>query len=84
MAIIQAIVEGETNPQKLSSLKDRRIKSSTAEIAKALTGDYREEHLFVLRQELTLYQMGAALFPIREVKQLIKFLDSQIYKHDYD
>ncbi len=32
-------------------------KSSTADIAKALTGDYRREHLFVLGQELSFYQM---------------------------
>ncbi len=36
------------------------IKSSTADIAQALTGDYRREHLFVLRQELSLYQMYQA------------------------
>lgn len=47
MAIIRAIVSGERNPQLLARLKDRRIKSSTTEIAKALSGDYREEHLFV-------------------------------------
>ena len=55
MAMIRGILKGERNPEKLASLKDRRIKSSTAEIAKALTGDYRVEHLFVLQQELTLY-----------------------------
>ena len=55
MTIIRAILKGEINPEKLASLKDRRIKSSTREIAKALTGDYRSEHLFVLQQELTLY-----------------------------
>ena len=55
MAIIRQILKGERNPQKLAALKDRRIKSSTEEIAKALSGDYRREHLFVLKQELTLY-----------------------------
>jgi transposase len=55
MAIIRAIVAGEQNPQTLAALKHPRIKTSTAEIAKALTGDYRREHLFVLKQELTLY-----------------------------
>lgn len=57
MAIIRAIVAGERDPQKLAALKDSRIKSSTAEIAKALTGDYRLEHLFVLKQEFTLYEI---------------------------
>ncbi len=55
MTIIRAIVGGERNPLSLASLKDPRIKSSTTEIAKALTGDWREEHLFVLKQELMLY-----------------------------
>lgn len=57
MAIIRAIVAGEQDPPKLAALKDPRIKSSTTEIAKALTGDYRREHLFVLKQELTLYEV---------------------------
>jgi len=48
--IIKAIVAGEQDPQVLASLKDPRIKSSTADIAASLTGDYRHEHLFVLQQ----------------------------------
>lgn len=69
MAIIRAIVAGEHNPQKLATLKHRRIQSSTAEIAKALTGDYRAEHLFVLQQELALYDIH---------QQQIKMCDGQI------
>ena len=57
MKIIQAIIAGEQNPQILATLKNPRIKSSTADIAKALTGDYRSEHLFVLKQEFTLYEV---------------------------
>ena len=57
MAIIRAIVAGQRNPHKLAQLKDRRIQSTTSEIAKALSGDYRAEHLFVLQQELALYDM---------------------------
>ena len=57
MAILKAIVAGERAPQVLATLKNSRIRSSTEEIAKALTGDYRREHLFVLQQELELYQV---------------------------
>lgn len=57
MAIIKAIVAGERDPQVLAAMKDPRVKSTTDEIAKALTGDYRVEHLFVLKQELTLYEV---------------------------
>jgi transposase len=55
MAIIRAILVGERDPQKLATLKDPRVKRSIAEIAAALVGDYRAEHLFVLKQELSLY-----------------------------
>lgn len=57
ITIIKAIVAGERDPLVLASLKDPRIKSSTAEIAKALTGDYRAEHLFILKQEFSLYEV---------------------------
>ena len=60
MKIIKAIVAGQTEPQVLASLKDPRIKSSVADIASALTGDYRSEHIFVLRQELRLYEFYQA------------------------
>ncbi len=57
IAIIKAIVAGERDPHSLANLKDSRIKSSKTEIAKALTGDYRPEHLFVLKQEFNLYEI---------------------------
>ncbi|WP_317110614.1 IS110 family transposase [Chroococcidiopsis sp. SAG 2025] len=55
MAIIRAIVTGERNPDVLASHKDGRVKASCAEIAAALTGDYRPEMVFILQQELQLY-----------------------------
>ncbi|MEJ6486850.1 IS110 family transposase [Nostoc punctiforme UO1] len=60
MAIIRAIVEGETNPQILAAKKHHRAKRSEAEIAAALNGDYRSEHVFVLQQELQLYDVYQA------------------------
>ncbi|MBD2165176.1 IS110 family transposase [Calothrix membranacea FACHB-236] len=71
MKIIKAIVAGEQDPQVLATLKDPRIKSSTADIASALTGDYRREHLFVLQQELTLYEV---------YQQQISAIDAEIEK----
>lgn len=55
MAIIQAILEGERAPVKLAALVHHRVRATTAQIQKALQGDYREEHLFVLRQAFSLY-----------------------------
>ena len=50
MAIIEAIVGGMRDPAELAKLRDRRCKKSAAEIADALTGTWREEHLFTLEQ----------------------------------
>lgn len=55
MKIIKAIIEGETNPDKLAALRNAQIKNDQSTIAKALTGDYRKEHLFTLKQEFELY-----------------------------
>jgi len=55
-AIIKAIIAGEHDPIKLAQLRSDRIKNDITTIAKALEGDYREEHLFVLRQELESYE----------------------------
>lgn len=56
MRILKAIVSGEHDPQKLAALKHKRVRKSETEIAAALSGTYRAEHLFVLQQELTLYE----------------------------
>lgn len=45
----------EHDPQTLASLRHPRSRRSTTEIAQALQGDYRREHLFILQQELALY-----------------------------
>ena len=55
MRIIRAILDGERDLIKLAQMKDPRIKKSTATIAKALEGDYRQEHLFALKQAVELY-----------------------------
>jgi transposase len=55
MAIIAAILEGKRDPVKLAALVDPRVRASQETIAKALVGDYRAEHLFVLQQAYELY-----------------------------
>jgi transposase len=53
--IIRAIVAGERDPRRLAAYRDRNCKKSEEEIGKALTGTWREEHLFLLKQSLALY-----------------------------
>jgi len=47
--IIRAILRGTRAPEKLAKYRDKQCKASEAEIAQALTGSYREEHLFALK-----------------------------------
>jgi transposase len=54
--IIQAILNGEHDPVKLAQLKNHRVKSSEEQIAKALTGDYRPNQIFILKQAFEAYQ----------------------------
>jgi transposase len=56
LRILDAIVGGERDVRKLAKLRDSRIGSSEKTVRKALEGDYREEHLFTLRQSLEGYR----------------------------
>jgi transposase len=60
LAIVQAILEGKRDPVEMAALAHRRVKAPRAVIAKALVGDYREEHLFQLKIALELYQIYQA------------------------
>src|SRR5271157_364221 len=55
LAIIQAILDGERDAVKLAALVDRRVRASQETMQKALVGDYRTEHLFVLKSAFELY-----------------------------
>jgi hypothetical protein len=56
MAIIKAILVGERDPVTLAKLRDRRCTHGEEQIAKALQGTWRAEHLFALRQAVELYE----------------------------
>ena len=59
-AIMQAIVAGEQDPFKLAQMRNHRCKKGETEIAKALTGTWRAENLFVLMQTLELFDFYSA------------------------
>jgi transposase len=56
LAILDAILAGERDCVKLAQLCHVSVKSPRDKIAQALEGDYRPEHLFVLRQSLASYR----------------------------
>ena len=51
----QAIVAGERDTRKLAALSHPRIQASREEIAKSLEGNWRAELVFVLQQEVEMY-----------------------------
>jgi len=55
--IIRTIVAGERDPLTLAALSDPRVHASQEEIAKSLEGNWRPELLFVLQQELAMYDI---------------------------
>ena len=78
-AIIRAIMAGERDPRKLAALSDRRVHASQEEIAKSLEGNWRPELLFVLQQEVEMYdtyQRRVAECDQRLQKHLASFADT--------
>ena len=55
MRILRAIVAGERDPSTMAAMRDRRCHADVETIQKALTGNWRDEHLFALDQALALY-----------------------------
>src|SRR5690606_33746251 len=60
MAIMQDIGEGRGNPKQLARRRDGRCKATEEEFVAALTGNYRPEHVFALKQNLDLYAYYAS------------------------
>lgn len=56
MRIIKAILGGERDVEKLACLRDPRCHSSREVIAESLVGNFRQEHLFALRQAVELFE----------------------------
>ncbi|MGH7869411.1 MAG: IS110 family transposase, partial [Candidatus Dormibacteraceae bacterium] len=71
-AIIRAMVAGERDPQKLAELSDPRIHASRQEVIKSLEGNWRPELLFVLQQEVEMYDT---------YQRRIAECDQQLEKH---
>jgi hypothetical protein len=70
--IVRAIVTGERDPQKLAEFRDCRIQASREEIAKSLQGNWRPELIFVLQQEIDMYDA---------YQRRIAECDQQLHKH---
>jgi transposase len=54
--IVRSILAGVHDPEQLAAHRDPRCKAAEAELVAALTGNYRAEHLFSLRQNFAAYE----------------------------
>jgi hypothetical protein len=72
-ALIRAILHGTRAPEKLVKYRDKVCKASEAEMAQALTGSYREEHLFELKLSYEAWQ-----FSLRQVEKVDRQIEFQL------
>jgi len=78
MRIIRAILAGERDPKKLAQLRNSRCKNDVKTIAKALYGNWRQDHLFSLQQAVELfdfYQNQIAACDLKIEEHLADFED---------
>jgi transposase len=80
LAILDAILAGQRDPQELAKLRHPGIKASPETILKSLIGDYRSEHLFVLRQSLAAYRYFQRLLQEcdHEIHTILKSFDARV------
>ena len=71
LKMIEAICNGETDPVKLSELRNGNCKKTEQEMAKALQTNGRKDYLFALKQEYKMYQ---------NIQSQIKECDVEIQK----
>ena len=79
MQILRAILAGERDPQKLAAMRDGRCRHDEATIALALEGNWRDEHLFELRQAVEFYDFYQAQIAAcdREMEAKLQSLEAR-------
>ena len=86
LAIIRAVCNGESDPQKLASLRHGNCRKSEEEIALALQSNGRKDYLFALSQELETYdhlQNKITQVDIEIKKMLDEIIDSDDNKKQH-
>ena len=80
MRIIRAIIAGERDREKLALMRAPGVRSTPEDIAKALEGDYREEHCFALKQAVELYDFYHRQIEAcdRKIERYLHTFDSKV------
>ena len=76
MAIIKAILAGERDPNVLVLHRQKECRNSKETIAKSLVGNFRDEHLFSLKQAVELYETYQTMIVECEAK-IAKHLEAR-------
>lgn len=84
--ILQAILAGERDPVVLAPMKHPLVQSSQDTLAQALTGDWRAEHLFTLRQAMDLYEVYQQKIEAcdQEIEKYMQSLDARAEAKDLE
>jgi transposase len=56
-AVVEAIIGGQREAENFLPFIDRRVKADKETIVKSLQGNYREEHLFTLKESYEMYKI---------------------------
>lgn len=81
MRILKALLAGERDVKKLGQMRDPHCKASQEVIAQSLVGNYRQEHLFSLKQAVELFEFYQQ--KIRECEEEIEaYLKKLPHKRD--
>ena len=78
--ILRAIVAGERNPHVLAAMRNVRIKASEEEMVQSLRGNWRDEHVFALKQALELFDFYAK--QVADCDALIEQQMVVLHKHE--
>lgn len=73
IAIIEAILAGERNAVNFLPLVDRRIKANEGTIVKSLEGNWRDDHIFTLRESYEFYK-----FYLQGIDECDKQIEQQL------
>jgi transposase len=78
-AIVRAIVAGERNPLTLAQMRNAACKSNEETIARALTGSWKAEQVFVLTQALVIYDVYTVQITVcdTQIEQYLQRMESR-------
>ncbi len=76
-AVVEAIIDGERNAENFLPLIGKGIKADHETIRKSLEGNWREEHLYTLKDSYEFYKMY-----LKRIGELDKEIEKQLQQYE--